>query len=138
MRKYYLFLIRKEYFEQYKNKSYVLYKIFENLYELKPYDFSYGINIFNEICLLFPKTLLNNYIDKKIPYKKIDEENIKIDSKFEETYLRIMNSCIVIKTSVNMPQILKIFNIYSKYIFVCDFISEDYFWLNNQIKRTSL
>ena len=45
MEKYYLFIIKDKYRKLYKNKSYALYKILENLYGIKAYDFSFGINI---------------------------------------------------------------------------------------------
>lgn len=134
MRKYYLFIIKKQYYDQYINASYVLYRIIENLYRLKTYDFSYGINIYKELCMPFPVKLFNNYINNKMRYEQINSEVIKIDSLFEETYIRIKPSCVIIYSNVNFPQILKIFNIYNKNIFVCDFEQKDFFWLNRQIK----
>jgi len=134
MRKYYLFLVKKEYYSMYKNKSYVLYKLLENLKNIETYDFSYGINIFHQLCLPFSVKVLSNYIENRINFKRINLKIIKIDSKFENTYLQINYSCIVIKTNINMPQIFKIFNIYSKNIMVCDFENQDYFWLNDHIK----
>ena len=136
MRKYYLFIIKLEYTKKYKNKSYVLYKILENLYNLKTYDFSYGVNIYKQICLPFAVKVLKNYINKRIHHKKINDKIIKIKSKFENTYLQINYSCSIIKTDVNTPQIFKIFNIYNKNIFICDFQNNDYFWLNDYFKAT--
>ena len=66
MRKYYLFIIKLEYTKKYKNKSYVLYKILENLYNLRTYDFSYGVNIYKQICLPFAVKVLKNYINNPI------------------------------------------------------------------------
>ena len=82
----------------------------------------------------FPVKLFNNYINNKMRYEQINSEVIKIDSLFEETYIRIKPSCVIIYSNVNFPQILKIFNIYNKNIFVCDFEQKDFFWLNRQIK----
>ena len=137
MRKYYLFIIKKEFYNVYKDKSYVLYKILENLHNLRTYDFSYGIKIYKELCLPFAVKVINNYLNKKIKHKKINEKIIKIESNFEDTYMQVNYSCIVIKTSVNIPQIMKILNIYNKSIFVCDFNNIDYFWLNNYFKATN-
>lgn len=136
MRKYYLFIIKKEYYDIYKNKSYVLYKILEKLHSLRPYDFSYGISIYKQICLPFAFKLLNNYVKQRIKHHKISDKVIKIDSAFEDTYIQIRYPCVIIKTNVNMPQILKIFNIYNKNIFVCDFKNIDYFWLSHHFKTT--
>lgn len=138
MRKYHLFIIQKEYYNNYKNKSYVLYKVLENLKNIKAYDFSYGINIYQELCLPFAVKLLNNYIHNKINYHKINDKIIEIDSNYEQTYLQINYSCIIIKTDAIFPQILKVLNIYNRYIFICDFENNDYFWLNEQLKKTTL
>ena len=136
MRKYYLFIIKREYFDLYNGKSYALYKMLLNLKNLRAYDFSYGIKIFKEICLPFSIKLLNNYINKKINHIRINKKIIKIDSVFEETYLELNYSCVVVKTSVNIPEIMRVLNIYNKNIFVCDFENSDYFWLKDYFKAT--
>ena len=120
----------------YLNKSYVLYKIMETLYKLRTYDFSYGKNIYKQLCLPFSSKLLNNYIEKRINNIKINNKVIKISSEFEDTYIQISRAFVIIKTNVNSPKILKIFNIYNRQIFVCDFDNIDYFWLNRQFKTT--
>ena len=137
MRKYYLFVFKKEYYNFYKNKSYVLYKILENLYNLKSYDFSYGINIYKEMCLPFSYKVLKNYIDNKINNNKISNKVIKIKNNKEVVYLQLGYAKVIIKTNVNTPKIFKIFNIYNKNIFICDFQNNDYFWLNNCFNSTS-
>lgn len=136
MRKYYLFIIKREYFNLYYNKPYSLYKMLQSLKNLKAYDFSYGIKIFKEICLPFSVKLLNNYFNKKINLKRINDKKIKIASKFEETFLELNYSCIVVKTNINMPEIMRILNIYNKNMLVCDFENNDYFWLNDYFKAT--
>lgn len=135
MRRYYLFIIKKEYYNTYKNKSYVLYKILEKLYKLNAYDFSYGIKIYEELCLPFAVKVLSNYIYHHIQYEFINSKIIHLKSNFEKTYLQISYPCTIIKTNVNSPEILKVFNIYNHYIFICDFDMEDYFWLNHQRKN---
>lgn len=134
VRKYYLFIIKKEYGNTYKNKSYVLYKILENLSHLKTCDFSYGIQIFEELCLPFSVKLLSNYIDNRISYRRINSKIIQLDDYIERTYLQLGYPCTIIKSNINNPKILKVFHIYSKEIFVCDFENKDYFWLSEQIK----
>lgn len=138
MRKYYLFIIKKEYYNSYKNKSYVLYQVLESLKNIKSYDFSYGINIYQNICLPFPVSLFKNYFSNRINYEQINKKIIRIESDFEDTYVQLNYSCIIIKSNCNFPQILKIFNIYNKNIFICDFKNKDFFWLNEQLKKTTL
>ena len=134
MRKYHLFIINKEVYFKYKNKSYVLYKILESLYNLTSYDFSFGFNIYKQICMPFAVKILKNYIKEKMSYIKINNKVIKISNK-EDIYLNINYASTIIKTSVNLPSILRIFNIYNKYIFVCDFKNKDYFWLDQEIRQ---
>ena len=132
MRKYYLFIIKNEYII--KNKSYGIFKMLKKIYYLKSYDFSYGINIYRELCLPFSVNLLNNYLDKRISHKKINNKLIKIQD--ENTYLQLMYPCVIIKTNQNIPKILKIFHIYNRNIFICDFDNDDYFWLNDYFNST--
>ena len=41
MKKYYLFVIKNDYYRIYRKNPYILYKILERLYMLEKYDFSY-------------------------------------------------------------------------------------------------
>ncbi len=131
MNRYYLFIIRKDYMRLYRNKSYVLYKVLENLYTT--YDFSYGINIYKQLCNKISVKLLNSYIKDRLKHKKINNI-IKLESNKEKTYVEIKYSCIVVYTNTKKSNIFKIFNIYNRNIFVCDFKNKDYFWLNNYLK----
>ena len=136
MRKYNLFIIKREYYELYYNASYALYMMLFNLKNMKTLDFSNGVKIYKEICMPFSVKLLNNYINKKINHIRINKKLIKINSKFEDTYLELNYSCVIVKTNINIPEIMRVFNIYNKYIFVCDFLNKDYFWLNDYFKAT--
>lgn len=137
MRKYYLFLIKNEYYKVYRDNSYILYKMLESISNMQTYDYSYGISIFNQLCNKVSDKLLNNYIDSKIKHIKINKKIIFINSLFERTYIQINKSCIIVKTNVVLPQIFKVFNIYNRQIFICDFLNKNYFWLNKQIKKVS-
>ena len=132
MNRYYLFIIKKDYMRLYRSKSYVLYKVLENLYNTC--DFSYGVNIYKQLCNKISVKLLNDYIESRIRHKKINNI-IKLESAKEKTYIEIKYSCIVVYTNTKKTTIFKIFNIYNRNIFVCDFKNKDYFWLNNYLKR---
>ena len=96
------------------------------------------INIYQNICLPFPVSLFKNYFANRINYEQINKKIIRIESDFEDTYVQLNYSCIIIKSNCNFPQILKIFNIYNKNIFICDFKHKDFFWLNEPLKKTTL
>jgi len=69
MRKYYLFIIKTDYYKNYKNNSFVLYNTLRNLYVLDRKNFSYGVSLYNSICQLISKNLLTNYIKRKYHHK---------------------------------------------------------------------
>ena len=77
MNNYYLFIIRIENINLYRRKSYVLYKLLENLYILNSYDFYSGFNVYNNLCNNFSVKLLNNYVKNRIRAQKIKLNTLK-------------------------------------------------------------
>lgn len=136
MNKYYLFIINNKYVKNYKNKSYVLYKILETLYKCETYDFCYGTKIYWQLCNNVSVKLLDNYVNNRLKNIKINKKIYKF--KNEKTYIQIMYPCIIIYTNKRKTDIFKIFNIYSRNIFVCNFKDNDYFWLNNYVKESQI
>ena len=47
----------------------------------------------------------------------------------------VSSYCLMIKSSVNYPKFFDNIGNYSDNIFICDFINNDYFWLNKVIKN---
>ena len=137
MRKYYLFIIRDEYYRKYRKKPNILYKALYYLYNTNEYDLNHGFYLYDKICNIFSVKLLNNYIKNKYEYKMLNKKILKLNSIIENTFIQINYSCVIILTNINMPAVFKTFNIYNKRIFVCDFINRDYFWLNEQISKYS-
>lgn len=138
MRKYYLFTIRKDFYEVYKNNSFVLYKTLENLWKIKKQDFSYGLSLYDALCQTFDVSLLNRFFKGKYKNKIISKDNRHIILNKEKEYyvlLELHYSCVIVLTNINMPNVLRDFNCYNRNIFVCDFINEDFFWLNNQYQK---
>lgn len=137
MKKYYLFVIKNDYYRIYRKNPYILYKILERLYMLEKYDFSYGISLYKQLCQPFGVKLLKNYIMNKYKYNALNENIIKIKSLIEHTFLQIWYPTTIIFTDVDYPEIFKIFNIYNRKIFVCEFNTNKYFWLNQKIIKNS-
>lgn len=134
MKKYYLFVIKNDYYKIYRKTPLMLYRTLENLYMLEKYNFPYGISIYQQICQPFSVKLLTNYILNKYKcYKK--NKIIKIDSFIEKTILQLGYSTSVIITNKEIPEIMKLFNIYNRKIFVCEFNNKEYFWLNNKLNK---
>lgn len=134
MRKYYLFVIRKDVYEVYKNKPDALFRTMNNLYHLKPIDSEYGVSLFHQLCETFHVSLLEDYLKDKYQLTKTDGVY-----QFENNYIYIKPSRCIIKTNVNMPNIFIDFKCYNRLIFVIDFRMQDYFFLcqdyNNFEKR---
>ena len=141
MRKYYLFIIKKEFYELYLKNIETLYFILENIYYLNKNDFSFGFSIYKQLCEPFNKNVLINYFNNKNKrYIKKFNNKFFINDVYagEKSCIQINKSCIVIKTKQNLPYALKIFKWYNNYIFVCDFENKDYFWLNNNKLRSKI
>lgn len=138
MRKYYLFTIQRDFFEVYKENSFVLYKTLENLWKIKKQDFSYGLSLYDALCQTFDVPLLNRYFQGKYANRIISKDNRHIIVNQQKKYyvlIELHYSCTIVLTNINMPNVLRDFNYYNRRIFVCDFVNEDFFWLNNQYKK---
>lgn len=137
MYKYYLFIINNNAYKIYKNNSYYLYNILNILYHMKNTDLVYGINLYKNICDTFSVKLLNNYIKERF-YTEEKNKKIELKNNTEKTILRIRYSTTIVESNVYLPQIFRIFNIYNKKIFLIDFDSKNFFWLNDEIKKIEL
>ena len=124
---YYLFVIKDEFFKE--NSSY-LYNILYKLKTMHKENYVYGINLYNSICSTFDTYALNYYIRKKLKLNR--KGNRFYLDKYN--YFDIRNSCCIINSDRYLREILCIFYIYSKNIFVCNFDKSIYFWLNDKFK----
>ena len=121
MKEYNLFVIKKEYYDYYQKKPLFLFDILKKLYYMQD-DLNYGVSLYSQLCERINTFNLKYYLNKK--YHLDNEKTFYIDKSFVELkYTRI-----IIRTKhIN---IINEFINYSKYIFVCDFINNDYFWLS--------
>ena len=124
MREYNLFVIKKEYYEYYQNNPLFLFDILKKLYIMKE-NFNYGISLYSQLCERINTFNLKYYLNRK--YHLDNERNFYIYKSFVE----LKHTRIIIRSKYK-NNILCDFNNYSKYIFVCDFNNNDYFWLNNK------
>ena len=130
-RKYYLFKIKKDVINSYSNDE--LFIILKRMYYLKCNNFL-GVSLFNQVCDIFDRESINSYFfNKNKTYIKFFNGKFFINDYRigERSCVQVNNSCIVVKTNCNFPYLLKIFLLCSKNIFVCDFVNEDYFFLND-------
>lgn len=128
MRKYYLFIIK----DKYKNRN--VFNTLNNLYNVKGNNLSYGLKVYNEICDVFDKDIISNYLEKRFQtIVKLKKDKYYINGTKERDLITLKYSTVIIMSNINFPLILRTFNCYNKNIFVCDFDNQDYFWLNDMV-----
>ena len=128
MKTYYIFIIKENIYNIYKNNSNELYKILYNLYKLNEEDFKYGINLFKQICEIIKVNKIKKYLELL--------ENIRIGKN--KYLIKENNSLIIIKPSriiykcenIN-KDFIYILNNYNKRFFICNFNKKEYNWINN-------
>ncbi len=123
MREYNLFIIKDEYKKTYSKEQNLLYTHLKDLYSLNS-CYNYGKTLFEQLCQYIHVNLLTDYFKNK--YDVINNSFM-----FNNGQVFIKRSRIVIKSYSNLPNVLRVFNVYNKNIFVCDFKNEDYFFLND-------
>ena len=135
MKLYYIFNIKKEICELYKNKEASLYRILENIYYMHEEDINYGFSIFKEITNKNKVMELNNEIfikyHKDYIYSKIDNEHIINDLYHDEvSILKIKRSHMVIESNKSMSTFFKVLLDINTNYFVCDFKDKDFFFID--------
>lgn len=122
---YYLFVIKDDYF---KNDKDYLFEILYRLKIMRKENYSYGISLYYNICKLFDVKALKHYVKTKTNLKNINNK-FYLD---KYNYFEIRKSCCIINNDKYLKEILCIFYIYNKNIFVCDFQNKNYFWLRDK------
>lgn len=135
MRIYYVFNIKEEFFDLYKEYPKALYNIFLEIYEMNKKDLDYGYNLFKQMTNIIDKNRLDEhiYIDlkDKMRYSRNKDEHI-INNIFSEeiSIMKIKNTHIIINTIHEYTEFFEIIGKYKKYLFACDFKNDDYFFLS--------
>lgn len=124
---YYFFNVKDNYF---KNNETYLYELLYKLKNMKPYNYSYGITLYYNICTLFDTKALKYYIRKKTNFKEYNNK-FYLD---KYNYIEIRKSCCVINNDKYLKEILCILYIYNNNIFACNFNNNEYFWIKDKFK----
>lgn len=124
---YYLFIIKNDFLKDYDEEY--LYNILKKLKMMNKKNYNYGISLYYNICNLFNIKVIKHYIKCKtnLEYKNNKFYLNKAD------YFEIRKSCIIINSEKYLRQILCIFYIYNKNIFVCNFDNNKYFWIKDKL-----
>jgi len=124
---YYLFIIKDNFL---KNNDKYLYDILYKLKNIHKENYNYGISLYYNICNLFDTKLLKYYIRGKYKLKEVNNK-FYLDNY---NYFEIRKSCCIINNDKYLREILCIFYIYNKNIFVCNSEENKYFWLRDKFK----
>lgn len=136
MRIYYVFDIRSEYVDLYKESPNSLYNVLHQLYYMRKKDLEYGFNMFKQLANRIDKDELDKNIflklHNKMTYvKKGDNHIINNLYKDEVSALKVKYSYILINTNKSYTDFFNTLALDNRNYFVCDFINNDYFFLSN-------
>lgn len=139
MKVYYIFKIKKEFVSLYEDTPSVLFNILKSIYYLDRESVEYGYNLFNQLISTIDKLKLDRelYIEmhQDIPYSKAKDIHI-INNLYndEKSKLRINNFFMKLEVDQEFSSFYKYLNKKEKNLFVCNFKSTDFFFLNEYLK----
>jgi hypothetical protein len=134
MRVYFLFDIKEEFINLYKDNERVLYNILKQIYYLDKEEVEYGYNLFKQLINPIDKLKIDKYLFLKlhqdIPYSK--RNNIHYYNNLyrdEVSRLTVKKSYIKIEAEQISSSFFDYLNDLNSRLFVCEFKYQDYFFL---------
>jgi len=136
MRIYYIFSIRNEFYELYKDYPRALYNILVEIYDMNKKELDYAYSLFKQIVLPISKSSLDvqihNDLKDKMRYSKNKDEHIINNPYSEEvSIMKIKKTHITINTIQSYTEFFGLLSKYQPFLFACDFKNDDYFFLSN-------
>ena len=140
MKVYYIFQIKKEFINLYKDTPSVLFHILKTIYYLDKEEVEYGYNLFNQIIKPFSKQELdrNIYIKlhKSIPYtKRGNTHYINNLYRNEISRLNINHYFMKLELEQDFSTFYDILGEKLDDLFVCTFKNIDFFFLNDYLEK---
>lgn len=136
MRSYYIFSVKEEFVKLYRDRPSSLYEILKQIYCLNKKDLDYAVQVFSSLTEKIERDYLNQKIYVKyhaeMIYSKTDTEHI-INNLYKDeiSILTIKRSHMLLTTNHSFSSFFNILVDYDPCYFVCDFINQDYFFLND-------
>lgn len=135
MRIYYVFSIKEEFYDLYKDYPRALYNILLEIYEMNKKEIDYGYTLFKQIVVPINKNNLDtsicNELKDKMRYSRNNDEHIINNLYSEEvSIMKIKNTHIIINTIQSYTEFFELLNKYELFLFACDFKNNDYFFLS--------
>lgn len=128
--------MRKEFYKLYCSSPNSLYNVLRHLYYMKRDKANYGLNLYSQLVERIEKYELDKkifikYHDKMTYSKNGDDHIINNLYQDEVSIMNIKNAYILVNTNKNYTDFFKVLSEFSKDYFVCDFVNQDYFWIND-------
>lgn len=134
MKVYYIFKIKKEFVNLYKDTPSVLYSILRSIYYLDKEEVEYGYNLFNQLVEPFQKKELDKKLfieyHQNMPYTKKDNIHyINNLYKNEISRLEVNNYYLKLELEQNFSSFFEILRNEIDNLFVCTFKYTDFFFI---------
>ena len=140
MKVYYIFKIKKEFVNLYKDTPSILYNILKNIYYMDKESVEYGYNLFNQLIQTIDKIKLDRelyiYMHQDIPYTKRKDIHI-INNLYKEevSKLRINNFYMKLELDQDFSSFYPYLEEKEKNLFVCNFKITDFFFLEDYLQN---
>lgn len=138
MRTFYIFKINSIFQTFYNDKSSLLYRMFNDIYNSNNNDLMSNFRLFEKLTIPFDKKMLNNYILLKhsddLYYRKKDNYH-SIENQDETTNIVVNKTHLKLKSDVNFNTFIKDVIEINECLFAIDFENEDYFWINKNTNK---
>jgi len=136
MRIYFIFKIKEEYIDLYRDTPNTLYNILNQMYYMRRNDIGFGFNLFNQMIDRIDKFDLDKYLyvllHTKMKYSKKGDEHILNNLyKDEISVMKVKTTYILINSNKSYTEFFTLLNSYDGNLFACDFNNHDYFFLSN-------
>ena len=134
MKVYYIFKLKEEFSELYRDTPSVLFNILKTIYYLDKEEVDYGYNLFKQLTMPIEKNKLDRDLfirfHQDIPYsKRKDIHYINNIYKGEISRLVINNSYLRLELEQNFSTFFKILKEEDNNLFACSFKNTDFFFL---------
>lgn len=140
MKVYYIFKLKKEFINLYKDNPSVLFNILKSIYFLDRTEVDYGYNLFKQLISPYSKNELDRklYIKlhQEIPYSK--RKNIHcINNLYKDEVSRLIVNNFYLKLELEQEHssFFEILNKEMDNLFACCFKSVDFFFIQEYLRK---
>ena len=136
MKVYYIFKLKEEFINLYKDTPSILYNILRGIYYLDKEEVDYGYNLFKQLTSPIEKSTLDRNLfikyHREIPYsKRKDIHYINNLYRNEISRMIVSNCYIKLEIEQNFSTFFEILKEINSNLFACSFKTIDFFFLDD-------